>query len=199
MNFDSRKAVCSGVVLLGLAAVSAQVLAGNNWRSYDRKTYTGAQCQPAWGIHSKDFTIYQGKLRNENDAARWSSCAITFDSEFSIDQVDTNNTTASGKMRVLVMLDYSAVPNIPGTTYETSCTLSGRDLDGTLSKTQTLAVSAGRTNTVQTLDFQGSVWTGLSIGANHSLQVSCLQPSKVALIGYKIYEYGETGHYYYTP
>lgn len=199
MNFHLSKSIYSGLALVALAAVSTPAFSGSNWTAWDRKTYTGAQCQPAYGIHSKDFTIFQGRLRNDNPAARWSSCAITLDSECSINQSDSDITTCSGTLEVDVYLDYSAVPDVPGTTYETTCTLAGRALAGSLSKTETLAVSSGRTSTPQHLYFTGSVWTGLSIGSQHSLQVSCLQPSKVALIGYKIYEAGQTGNYIYTP
>lgn len=199
MKSISRTCLHTALVVIGLGAIGT-AFAGNNWASYDRKTYTGAQCQPAYGIHSKDFTIVQGRLRNDNAAPRYTSCAITFDSEYSVDQTDFDNTTADGAIEIRVYLDYSAVPDIVGTTYETSCTLAGRDLDGGgATKTETLAVSSGRTSTPQTLIFEGATWTGLSIGSNYSLQVSCLQPYNVALIGYKIYELGETGHYYYTP
>lgn len=198
MKFISRNSVRTCVAALGLVAICAPAFAGDNWSFYDRKTYTGAQCQPANGAHAMDFTIFQGRMRNDNASARWSTCAITFDSENSIDQADGSSTTAQGAIRVLAFLDYSAVPNVVGVTYKTTCTLSGRG-PYTASKTQTLSVTSGRTTTVQELDFQDAIWTGLNIGNHESLQLSCQQPSKVALIGFKIYEEGETGHYYYTP
>lgn len=197
MKFIRHTALAAATAALGLTMLSSAANAGNNY-DWDRKSYTGAQCQPAYGIQSNDFTIYQGRLRNDAAGVRWVSCAITLDAEDTIDQGDVDTATADGGIQVRVWLDYSGVPDGVAS-YTTNCTIAARDPYG-LSATQTLGVTSGKTSTQQSISFMPNSFTGVvAVGNDAAVQVSCLLPSKVALSAIKVYEYGRTDEYYYTP
>jgi hypothetical protein len=198
MKFIRHTALAAATAALGLTMLSTAAQAGNNY-DWDRKSYTGAQCQPAFGNQSNDFTIYQGRLRNDAAGVRWVSCAITLDAEDTIDQADGYNTTTSaGGLQVRVWLDYSGVPS-GVTSYTTNCTIAARDPDG-LSLTETVGVTSAKTTTQQAVNFQPAAFTGtVAVGNDAAVQVSCLLPSKVALSTLKVYENGRTDEYSYTP
>jgi hypothetical protein len=64
------------------------------------------------------------------------------------------------------------------------------------------SISSPKTSVLQNITFdetENAVFDGNSIGSGFTLQVSCRLPSKVALTSFKIYEYGGTGNYTYTP
>ncbi|HET6436120.1 MAG TPA: hypothetical protein VFG18_10525 [Xanthomonadaceae bacterium] len=196
MNVFRHPALLAAVTLaLATTLFSGAVSAASNY-GWDRKSYTGAQCQPAYGIQSGDFTIFQGRLRNDAAGLRWVSCAITFDAEDGLDQADTDNATVAGAFEIRVWLDYSGI-TAPGS-FKTSCTIAARGPYNT-SVTETLDVTAPKTSTQQAITFVPSSLNGYSIGNDVTIQASCLLPSKVALAGIKVYEYGRTDEYLYTP
>ena len=186
--------MAAATTIVGLSMLSSAANAASNY-GWDRKSYTGAQCQPAYGIQSNDFTIYQGRLRNDAAGQRWVSCAITFDAEDALDQADSNSTTPAGGMTVRVWLDYSGVPSGAVTT---NCTIAARDPFG-LSATQSSSVNSPATASQQSITFTPPGFTGVDIGNDATVQVSCLLPSKVALASIKVYEDGHTDEYTYTP
>lgn len=196
MNTRQTKVATATAAVVGLLLLSGTVSAAQVY-DWDRKSYTGAQCQPVYGIHSSHFTIYQGRLRNDSDGNRWVSCAITFDAEDTLDSTDGYDTaTADGGFNLRVYLDYSGVP--AGPSFTTNCTLAGRLPNGT-SYLQTLGVTSTKTATTQNIYFSGVPLDGLSIGSNGVIQLSCLLPTQVGLSAIKVYENGRTDINYYTP
>jgi hypothetical protein len=194
MTRQYHKIALATAAVLGLASVVNTAHAGWTYGSYDRKSYTGAQCQPAYGIHSPDFTIYKGGLRNDNASYRWVSCAITFDAEDALDSTDSDGTTPAGYFELDVYLDYSGA----AASYTTNCTLAGRTPFGT-NLTQAGSVTSGATATAQSIYFSAAPLDGLAIGNQATIQVSCLLPPKVALGTIKVYEAGRTDENFYTP
>lgn len=181
--------------MLGLILLSGAATAAMNY-DWDRKSYSGAQCQPAYGNQSADFTIFQGRLRNDAGGNRWVSCAITFDAEDTLDSADSSLATPAGGFNLYVFLDYSGVP--AGPSFTTNCTLAGRDPSG-VNLTQALSVASTKTTTQQSIYFTGVPLDGLAIGDQATIQISCLLPSKIALTTVKVYELGRTDETYYTP
>jgi hypothetical protein len=189
----------TAVASLALVLAAGSVDAGSNWGTYDRKTYTGAQCQPATGSQSSDFVIFAGTLRNMSGGLRWASCAITFDQEGTVDSTDTDHTTTAGALALRAYLDYSAVP--AGIDFTTDCTVRSLAPSGastTVSKSTTAQKTAGTVSVIfSTADL--APLDGMNIGNHVSLQMSCRLPAKAGIRIVKIYEYGQTGSYYYTP
>ena len=185
---------------MALLIFSGSVMAGDFWNSYDRKVYTGAQCQPAWGNQSADFTIFAGTLRNMAAGNRWASCALTFDQEGTVSSADTDNTTSAGALSVLVRLDYSAVA--AGPEFTTNCSVRSVEPSGTstvVADSVTSTKTASSREVLFTTAEMGAFDGSLSIGSHDSIQVSCLLPPAVAIEIVKIYEYGDTGAYRYIP
>lgn len=191
--------VCGAAATLLAVAASGNALAGNNWDSYDRMTISGAQCQPSTGSQWPDFIVNPDGIRNMHASySRYISCAIPFQSENPINQADTNGTTAAGAMAVTLVLDYSQVS--VGSNHQTDCTLFGRNGDA-VAQSVVESVTSPKTTTLQYISFgASSALEGISI-SSHATQVvlNCRLPPKVKLTNIKTYEYGETGHYYYTP
>lgn len=195
MKIHSPSILAAATAVMALSMLSSAAHAASTY-DWDRKSYTGAQCQPAYGIQSNDFTIYQGRLRNDAAGLRWVSCAITFDAEDGIDQADTDLSTPAGGFSLRVWLDYSGVPAGAVTT---NCTIAARDPYG-LSATESASASSGATASPVQINFAPSAFTGtVNIGNDATIQVSCLLPSKVAISAIKVYEDGRTDEYTYSP
>lgn len=193
--FHHRQAFL-GPSLLALLCASALAEAGNNY-DWDRKTMTGAQCQPSTGSQWGDFVVNPDGIRNIAAANRYISCTVPIDSETNIDQADFDLTTAAGRMDGYLKFDYSLVPATG--TYTTTCTLFNKHwtTNATTAST-TVSVTSGRTTSIVSGFFAGTTFNGIgTLGG--AFAFNCRLPPQVKLVRIYWAESSKSDGYYYTP
>lgn len=192
---NSSKSLIATSVLTLLAGTNLAYAAASY--GFDRKIFTGAQCQPAIGAQMSDFAVNVDGIRNLATTARYITCIIPIDTDATINQLDSDSSTADGPFYLSMTFDYSQVPATG--TYTTDCTFVNRTFS--TQATTAFSVTSGRVLGSLVPTYPGNVAAadGVNTFTFNSYSFNCLLPSKVKLVHIYYSEETATDGYSYTP